>query len=195
MTKEEKSLYMKEWRKNNKEKIKQYNLKYNAVSKEEKTEYMKEWRKNNKEKIKQYNLKYNAVFRHRKEKVIQSHTELKIVAKNHLSVEKNVDPDYLTYHILISKGKNKITKELADIFIIMINKMLKKFTYSTEELKQDVKQHAILMCCLQYKNFNEEKYDNAFPYLSEIIKRGLTQGYNLYNSSKYISLSKFENYY
>ena len=165
------------------------------MTKEEKVNYMKNWRKNNKEKVQQYNLKYKAVLRQRKEKTTQSPKELKKVSKKHLKVDQYIDSDYLTYQIIIAKGKNKITKELADIFIIMVNKMLKKFTYSTEELKQEVKQHAILTCCLQYKKFNEEKYDNAFPYLSEIIKRGLAQGYNLYNSSKYISLSKFEHYY
>lgn len=165
------------------------------MTKEEKVNYMKSWRKNNKEKVQQYNLNYKAVLRQRKEKTTQSPTELKKVSKKHLKIDQDIDSDYLTYHILIAKGKDKVTKELADIFIIMVNKMLKKFTYITEELKQDVAQHALLTCCRTYKNFNEERYDNAFPYISEIIKRGLAQGYNLYNSSKYISLSKFEHYY
>ena len=76
----------------------------------------------------------------------------------------------------------------------MLDNLMRKFTYVNKDLQEDCRQHALMTIIYKYTLFNEHKYDNAFPYVTEIMKRGLAEGYNL-SHSNCISLSKFENYY
>ena len=216
MTTEERKQYMLTYRENNREKLRLQSKEYynkikqpkrTKLTEEEKKQKIKEnnakWRANNREKIKEININYRKKQKISKlndlkdvnDKTIQRYQNRKIVENYPTKIKTGIDPDYLTYQIIICKGVGKLNKELTNLFIIMLDNIMKKFSYVNTELREDCRQHALLNIVDRYTMFNEHKYSNAFPYITEIMKRSLAEGYNLYNSTKYVSLSKFENYY
>ena len=56
--------------------------------------------------------------------------------------------------------------------------------YKTSDDKFDCMQQGILMMLQNWKLFNEKKYSSAFPYFSEICKRGIAGGLNVIYQKK-----------
>lgn len=200
MTTEERKEYMKNYMKN----YRKGNLRSRTkLTEEEKKQKIAEWRDKNRDKIKERNKNYRIKQKIAKlndlnnsnDKTIQPYQNRKIVENYPTKIKNGVDPDYLTYQIIICKGMGKLNKELTNLFIKMLDNLIRKFTYVNSELREDCYQHALMNIIYKYKLYNEEKYDNAFAYVTEILKRDLAAAYNLYNSNNFISLSKFENYY
>lgn len=79
--------------------------------------------------------------------------------------------------ICISKQQDKPTDKLYEFIILLVENISKKFTYNDNTIKDDCKQDAILHLILNYHNFNEEKYTNAFAYMTEIGKRAYGRSY------------------
>jgi len=79
------------------------------------------------------------------------------------------------YEIKISKGKGKLTKKAEDMMILIANEMIKKFQYVDYRNRYDCKQHGLLCMFLQWQKFDENRYDKAFPYFSELCKRGIAK--------------------
>ena len=111
---------------------------------------------------------------------------------------KYIDDTQFFYEIVISKGKGKLTKKAENMIIKIGEELIKKFErkYKTSDDKFDCKQQGILMMLMNWNLFNEKKYSSAFPYFSEICKRGIAGGLNVIyqkknnqDSPKMISLS------
>ena len=102
---------------------------------------------------------------------------------------KNKD---LREQLIISKAQNELTKEALDMFILMANRFAANFTYIYQEDKEDCISFAIMDCYLYWRGYNPEKSLNAFAYISQVIKNGMSKGWRRLRTcpkSKMISLS------
>ena len=109
-----------------------------------------------------------------------------------------IDDTEFYYEVKISLGKGKLTRKAEKMIILIGEEMIKKFErkYKSPDDKYDCKQQGILMMLTNWNGFNDKKYNSAFPYFSEIWKRGIAGGLNtIYQkknnqeSPKMISLS------
>lgn len=99
-----------------------------------------------------------------------------------------VSENDLYYELVLSKGKGKLTRKAEKYFILIANRTIlrKERDYKDQDEKNDCLQQGLLSMFSNWKNFNEEKYSVALPYLTEIFKRGIADGYNqLYNKKPY----------
>lgn len=84
----------------------------------------------------------------------------------------------LTYEIILSQGKGKPTDKLFNMLYLISNKVNTRFSYKTEEDREDVISDAFLHLTYQYKNFNYNKYKKSLPYITEVTKRKMSKYYN-----------------
>jgi hypothetical protein len=96
------------------------------------------------------------------------------------------DPNYidnklLTIELIVSLAAGKLTKRAENMFILMNKNLSKKFMYRNEDDRQDCLSEGLYQVFKNWHNFNPDKSDNAFAYISEIIKRGQAQGFNHIN--------------
>jgi len=91
-----------------------------------------------------------------------------------------LDDDELFYEIVLSKGQGFLTKKAERMFILIGENMIrtKNTMYKSQDDKYDCMSQGILMMFQNWRAFNEKKYSSAFPYFSEIFKRGMTSGFN-----------------
>jgi DNA-directed RNA polymerase specialized sigma24 family protein len=80
--------------------------------------------------------------------------------------------------ILVSKAKGRLTPRAAQMLMLLGKKLQSKMYYKNSDDKKDCLQEAMLSVFKFWYNFDELKGDNAFAYFSEVIKRGLAQGWN-----------------
>lgn len=96
--------------------------------------------------------------------------------------------------LIKSKAQNELTKEALDMFILMADKFSTKFKYIYNEDKEDCISFAIMDCYLYWRGYDPEKSQNAFAYITQIIKNGFAKGWRkLYGNmpkSKKISVSQ-----
>ena len=88
----------------------------------------------------------------------------------------------LTYQIILSQGKGSLTPEAEEMILLMMNNLFKKFAYRISDVddKFDIFQFGVLHTFEKgWKTFDREKYNNAFPFLSEVIKRSFAMGFNI----------------
>ena len=84
----------------------------------------------------------------------------------------------LYIEIIVSKAKGRLTPRAAQMLVLLGKKLQSKMYYRDPDDKKDCLQEAMLSVFKLWYNFDEMKGDNAFAYYSEIIKRGLAQGWN-----------------
>ena len=116
--------------------------------------------------------------------------------------ENYLNNAHFEYQIILSKGQGKPTRKLEQYFIKIINGIITKIGQGyTYDLKCDAFQNAYLNLHIRYKNYNEKKYDQPFPYFTELVKRNLAYTLNNeryrvnkahigpYDRNKFISMS------
>jgi hypothetical protein len=100
----------------------------------------------------------------------------------------------LREELIKSKAQNELTKETLDMFILMANKFATKFKYVYPEDREDCISFAIMDCFQYWRGYNPERSQNAFAYVTQIIKNGFAKGWRkLYGNmpkSKKISISQ-----
>lgn len=89
-----------------------------------------------------------------------------------------LNADYLTYHTILSQGLGYPSGELWKCWKLLIENISTKFSSTEKDLLEDSKQNCFLILENSFMNFNSYKYDNAFPYFSEVIKRGFIKNFN-----------------
>ena len=91
-----------------------------------------------------------------------------------------LDDDDLYYEIVLSKGRGFLTKKAEKMLLLIGENIIRKKNnmYKTQDDKNDCLQTGLLFMFQKWKNFNEKKYRLAFPYFSEVFKRGMACGYN-----------------
>jgi len=100
----------------------------------------------------------------------------------------------LREELIISKEKGELSREAINMFILMANRFSLKFQYIYAEDKKDCVSFAIMDCYLYWRGYNPEKSDNAFAYITQIVKNGFFKGwrvlYGKCKKSNQISLSR-----
>jgi len=94
----------------------------------------------------------------------------------------------LYYEIVLSKGMGKLTKNCENMFFLIAENMIRKKEkkYKCVADKEDCINQGLLHLFSNWKSFNEKKFTQALPYISEIFKRGIADGFNqIYNRKSY----------
>jgi DNA-directed RNA polymerase specialized sigma24 family protein len=104
----------------------------------------------------------------------------------------------LYVEIIVSKAQGRLTPRAATMLMLLGKKLQSKLYYRDSDDKKDCLQEAMLSVFKFWYNFDELKGDNAFAYYSEVIKRGLAQGWNKQHKTKgadveIISLTGYSN--
>lgn len=99
---------------------------------------------------------------------------------------KYLEDRELYYEMVLSKGKGKLTKKSQDMLILIASNTIRKKerNYNNSDDRNDCFQQGLLHMFQNWKNFNPKKFDTAFPYFTEIFKRGLADGINVINNKK-----------
>jgi len=79
--------------------------------------------------------------------------------------------------LVLSKQQDELTAEALDMIIIMANRFSQKFTYVYPDDRKDCIAVAIMDCYLYWRNYNPEKSQNAFAYITQIIKSGYAKAW------------------
>lgn len=90
-----------------------------------------------------------------------------------------VNAKKLTYHIILSKGRGKLTKEAENMLIDLAQNAIRKKTYFYPEDKDDCMQMSLFNMLNNWQSFNPDKTDNAFAYFTEIHKRSTAEMINI----------------
>lgn len=86
--------------------------------------------------------------------------------------------------LIVSKAKGKLTKEAERMLILLTNNVIKKMSYKDVDDRLDCLQTAYLQVFSNWYSFDENVSQNAFAYFTEIIKRGMAQGWNKVHKKK-----------
>jgi hypothetical protein len=71
----------------------------------------------------------------------------------------------------------ELSPRAIDYFILLANRAILKLTFSNPLDKEDCIQSALLDLLRYWRNFNEEKSNNAFAYFTQIAKNGYAKEY------------------
>ena len=71
----------------------------------------------------------------------------------------------------------ELSPRAVDYFILLANRAILKLTFSNPLDKEDCIQSALLDLLRYWRNFNEEKSNNAFAYFTQIAKNGYAKEY------------------
>lgn len=98
-----------------------------------------------------------------------------------------VNDTELMYHLILSKGKGKLTRKAEFMFMLICEKTMYKITYKyrDDDERYDCYQHGQLKLFENWKGFDEKKFNKALPYITELFKRGVTDGFNKIKNKKY----------
>lgn len=80
--------------------------------------------------------------------------------------------------LIVSKAKGKLTRPAEKMLILLAKNVIKKMYYNDPDDRLDCLQTAYLDVFSNWHNFDENKSDNAFGYMTEIVKRALAKGWN-----------------
>lgn len=84
--------------------------------------------------------------------------------------------------VIISKNIGKRTPDLEKMMFILGKNVIRKMSYKDEEQRKDCLMSGILRLLEKWDMFDEEKYDNAFAFYTEIFKRGIAAEFNRLNN-------------
>ncbi|MFW6246705.1 MAG: hypothetical protein ACOC22_00820 [bacterium] len=87
---------------------------------------------------------------------------------------KNAD---LRNELLKSKEQDELTPEAINMIMLMAEKFSLKFKYEYEEDRKDCISFAIMDCYKYWRGYNPEVSQNAFAYISQIIKNGFAKAW------------------
>ena len=71
----------------------------------------------------------------------------------------------------------ELSEKAIEYFIILANRAILKLRFSNPLDKEDCIQAALLDLIRYWKNFNEDKSNNAFAYFTQIAKNGYAKEY------------------
>ena len=73
--------------------------------------------------------------------------------------------------------KGELSPKAIDYFILLANRAIQKLKFQNPLDREDCIQFALLDLLRYWKNFNEEKSNNAFAYFTQIAKNGYAKEY------------------
>src|SRR5574343_2097122 len=98
-----------------------------------------------------------------------------------------INDSELMYELILSKGKGHLTRNAEKMLILICDRAFYRLRsrFNNEDDMQDCKQQELLMVFKNWYSFNEKKYSQALPYITEIFKRGMADGMNILQNKKY----------
>lgn len=93
-------------------------------------------------------------------------------------------PKKLYCEIIISKAQGNLTRKGQKMLILLADKTIEKFKYYNPDDKLDCYQQGLFDLFRNWHLFNADKSENSFSYLTEVFKRGATQGLNKLHKRK-----------
>lgn len=108
-------------------------------------------------------------------------------------MNKYIKNKELLLEIKISKNNNNKnpTVVLTNYFMLLIEKLANgkfKNSFKNNQDKEDAMQDAFIVIWNRWRSFDEDKYDNAFAYFTEIIKRSFVFSYKQRSSDNFINI-------
>jgi len=91
---------------------------------------------------------------------------------------KYIDAEELRKNFLISEGKGYIIPEFKRQLTQIVEDVLKKYRMTSELDRKILCWSSLKDVCVFWIHINPKKYDNPFPYFTEITKRSLAKNYN-----------------
>jgi len=183
---EKKKLYYQ----NNREKIIEKVKQYNKDHIEKQRENLKRFRDKNPGYYKKY-YKYQKV--EKKEKPVKTPKSKYIIKTNKVVSGRSEPKSYtniyldqtdLTKQTILSQARGKVSSELWSFWKLIIDNYSLKFINMDYKLLQDSKQDCYIVLNRNLYNYNYEKFNNAFPYWTEIVKRSFYDSFNKWNRLK-----------
>lgn len=97
-----------------------------------------------------------------------------------------VNDTELLYEIILSKGKGVLTKRAEYYFMLISQRTMEKinYKYRDEDERLDCLQTGQLRLFENWKNFDENRFNKALPYITELFKRGVMAGWNEVRNKK-----------
>lgn len=116
-------------------------------------------------------------------KVLYGSNEPKTVTIRYAK-KKKINKNYLndlelTYEMIISLGKGKLTKRAEEMLLDIADGLIRKFNYYSLDDKLDCKMSGIYMMFKNWNKFDPQRYNKSFAYFSEICKRGFAAEINV----------------
>lgn len=71
----------------------------------------------------------------------------------------------------------ELSPKAVEYFMLLANRAIQKLTFSNPLDREDCIQSALLDLLRYWRNFNEEKSNNAFAYFTQIAKNGYAKEY------------------
>ncbi len=100
-----------------------------------------------------------------------------------------VDKAELVKEVAKSQSLHKVTDELADMFILMVDGVAYRFgNLGYYGIREDVKQDCLLLLIQKYKNFDLTRNSSCFAYITTIIYNQIR--YQLTKNKRYIERSE-----
>jgi hypothetical protein len=93
----------------------------------------------------------------------------------------------LTYELIVSVSSGKLTRKAEYMIYLIIKNVSRKFRYKNEDDRADCEAEAAYQIFKNWHNFNVDINNNAFAFVTEIIKRGYAQGFNRIYKKDYIT--------
>lgn len=115
-----------------------------------------------------------------------------------MAVKQYLNNKNLYKEIIISKAQGRLTKDAEKMIHLLAKNIIKKFNYTDIKDKEDCLQEGLYQLFKNWKQFDENKTENAFAYFTEVFKRGVAFGFNKYHKKvdgEYISNLRMDYYY
>lgn len=84
---------------------------------------------------------------------------------------KYVDNREMMYEMIVSKAQGKMTNKLLLMSMKIVKGVNRKFRYTNEDDRDDVISYSYEIIIKNWYHFDEDKFENPFSYISEIVKR------------------------
>ncbi len=98
-----------------------------------------------------------------------------VVAPKQKNYLNNID---LFKEIVYCKEAGKLSPRLSDMFYVLVKNVVLKKRHKDNDDRLDMIQHCMLRLLTNWHNFDENRYDNPFTYLTEIVKRAMAELWN-----------------
>lgn len=100
--------------------------------------------------------------------------------------KKNPVPNKELYNEIVkSKQQDELTEEAQRMLYLLAERAICKLRYVNEEDKEDCLQNALMDLMKYWRNFDENRYSNAFAYYTELAKKGFAKGWDTLYPQRY----------
>lgn len=112
-------------------------------------------------------------------------------------MKKYITNKDLVKEIIVSKAQGKRTPELERMLVLLAKRTILKMSYRDQDDKLDCLQSGVLKLLENWWKFDDDLYQNAFAFYTEIFKRAIANEFNRLNykdrlTGRYVEFVGFE---